>query len=74
MCLDAVLPVLINEEKIESEDSHRRATCCIHYHHDASEHQFIPVRTDTSEHTSSMKLLMKFAEVVVQGLEQRFVS
>ena len=28
----------------------------------------------TSQHTSSMKVLMKFAEVVVQGLEERFVD
>ena len=41
---------------------------------DCAGNQFIPVRTITSEHTSSMKLLMKFAEVVVQGLEERFVD
>ena len=28
----------------------------------------------TSQHTSSMKVLMKFAEVVVQRLEERFVD
>ena len=42
-------------------------------HADAG-NQFIPVRTSTSEHTRSSKLLMTFAEVVVQGLEQRFVD
>ena len=36
--------------------------------------QFIPVTTSTCEHTSSMKVLMKFDDVVVQGLEQRFVD
>ena len=34
-------------------------------HADAG-NQFIPVTTHTSEHTCSMKVLMNFAEVVVQ--------
>ena len=32
------------------------------------------MRTNTFEHTSSMEVFMKFAEVVVQGLEQGFVD
>ena len=42
-------------------------------HADAG-NQFIPETTSTSEHTSSVKVLMKLAEVVVQGLEVRFVD
>ena len=42
-------------------------------HADAG-NQCIPETTSTSEHTSSVKVLMKFAEVVVQGLEERFVD
>ena len=39
-------------------------------HADAG-NQFIPVRTSTSEHTSSVKVLMKFAEVVIVELTSK---
>jgi len=42
-------------------------------HADAG-NQFIPETTSTSEHTSFVKVFMKFDEVVVQGLEERFVD
>jgi hypothetical protein len=43
-------------------------------HADAG-NQFIPVTTRSSEHTSSIgRCSVKFAEVVVQGLEQRLVD
>ena len=36
--------------------------------------QFIHVTKSTFQHSRSIKVLMKFAEVVVQGLKERFVD
>jgi hypothetical protein len=65
---------MIAQDMLRKEKIHYQYRVLGQEHADAGGgNQFIPVTTSTSQHSSSMKVLMKFA-VVVQGLHERFVD